>query len=88
VYASGATAGQSRLVWKDRTGKALGNLGEPTGFTRDIQLSPDGKLLAATVQGRAPGTDDLWIYDTARGIPTRFTFDPEDRGAVWSPTIR
>jgi serine/threonine protein kinase len=85
VYASGAGNGNSRLVWKDRTGKTLGNLGEPTGTISGIQLSPDGKLLAASVQDRS-GSDDLWIYDTARGVPTRFTFDPaNDRDPVWSP---
>ena len=32
------------------------------------------------------GDPDLWIYDAARGIPTRFTFDPkDDREPVWSP---
>jgi hypothetical protein len=31
LYQSGAAGGQFRLVWKDRQGKALGNLGEPGG---------------------------------------------------------
>jgi eukaryotic-like serine/threonine-protein kinase len=84
AYQSRAVGFQSRLVWKDRQGKALGNLGEPTGQIKDIALSPDGKGLAAAVQDRS-GSWDIWIYDTARGIPTRFTFDPTiDQLPVWS----
>jgi eukaryotic-like serine/threonine-protein kinase len=79
VYAS-LGGGQSRAVWKDRHGKILGNLGEATNSIGNISLSPDGK--SAVVQYDA----DLWLYDTARGIPTRFTFDPSgDREPVWSP---
>ena len=32
------------------------------------------------------GTADIWIYDTSRGAPVRFTTDPADQsGPVWSP---
>jgi Tol biopolymer transport system component len=32
------------------------------------------------------GAADIWIYDTARGAPVRFTSDPFDEsGPVWSP---
>jgi eukaryotic-like serine/threonine-protein kinase len=80
VHATGASGVQSRLVWKDRQGKVLGNLGEPTGPIGNLELSPDQKSAAAAFTG------DLWIYDTARGLPTRFTFDPKnDREPVWSP---
>ena len=85
VYLTGASGAQSRLGWKDRQGKALGNLGEVTGSIGGIALSPDGKRVAADIVDRS-GNDDLWIYDVARGIPTRFTFDPkEDREPIWSP---
>jgi serine/threonine protein kinase len=85
VYESGAVGLQSRPVWKDRQGKALGNLGEPTGRIDGLALSPDDKRLAVMIGERA-GNSDIWIYDTARGIPTRFTFDPAvDADPVWSP---
>ncbi|MEO8097575.1 MAG: protein kinase [Acidobacteriota bacterium] len=85
VYATGASRGQSRLVWKDRTGRVLGNLGDWTGRIGGISLSPDGKRLAANMIDRS-GNDDLWIFDVARGIPTRFTFDPKnDLEPHWSP---
>ena len=29
---------------------------------------------------------DIWLYDVARGLRTRFTFDPADEfGSIWSP---
>ena len=46
------------------------------------ELSPDGKT--AAVSTGDPG--DIWLYDLARGIRTRLTFDPmTDTGPVWSP---
>jgi Tol biopolymer transport system component len=79
AYATGASGGQSRLVWKDRQGRALGNLGQSVGQIGNVDFSPDGKNVAVT-------NEDLWVYDIARGIPTRFTFDPaRDREPVWTP---
>jgi Tol biopolymer transport system component len=51
----------------------------------DVAISPDGTR--ATVSELEPGTGrDIWIFDLARGIPTRFTSDPADEYAsVWSP---
>jgi len=85
VYVTGAGGGQSRLVWKDRAGRVLGNLGEPTAQIGSIALSPDGTRLAAAIINQQR-RGDLWIYDTARGVPTRFTFDSSaSRQPVWSP---
>jgi Tol biopolymer transport system component len=85
LYQSGTIGNQSRLLWRDRQGKALGNLGDATGAINSLMLSPDGKRLAASVTDRS-GNIDLWIYDTVRGSATRFTFDPAtDRAPVWSP---
>ena len=82
TFLSGTTSGQTQLLWKDRSGKVLGNLGERLAITGNIAISPDQKSVAVgfgTVQ-------DLWIYDAARGLPTRFTFDPApEREPVWSP---
>ena len=85
VYATGAVGGQSQLVWKDRQGHAVGNLGGPTDSVGNIAISPDGKRVAVS-RFATGNSGDLWIYDVARGIPTRFTFDPNaDREPVWSP---
>ena len=86
VYQTGGAGSRSRLVWKDRQGKALDNLGPPAERIGGIALSPDGKQVAAAILDRASNNEDIWIYDAARGIPTRFTFDPKsDREPVWSP---
>jgi Tol biopolymer transport system component len=85
VYLAGIFGGQSRLVWKDRQGTLLGNLGEPTGTIVDVELSPDGTRVATAITG-ATTNSDIWIYDVSRGVPTKFTFDGRGHSApLWSP---
>ena len=51
---------------------------------REVELSPDGKRVA--VQRTVNGNLDIWLINTVRGMPTRFTFDPAfDQRPVWSP---
>ena len=67
----------------DRQGKVLGSL-EPllAGSIESIELSPDGKKVAVTVYNPE---GDIWICDTVRGVPARFTFAPQrERSPVWS----
>jgi Tol biopolymer transport system component len=94
VYWSGSsTAGgpargniQGQLTWFDRTGKVLGTIGDP-GVYRTLAISPDGRRVAferADPQNFAHR--DIWLYDSARGVSTRFTFDSGwDGNPVWSP---
>ncbi len=85
VYQSGAAVASHSILWKDRQGKTLGTLGESIGEIDGMTLSPDGKRLAARILDLTSNYD-IWVFDTARGIPTRFTFDPAiDRFPVWSP---
>jgi Tol biopolymer transport system component/DNA-binding winged helix-turn-helix (wHTH) protein len=71
-----------QLNWLDRTGKALGKVGEPRAFYA-IEFSPDRKHLAAGLADA--GNVDIWTYDLAQGVPTRFTFNPAaESGPVWS----
>jgi Tol biopolymer transport system component len=87
AYRTGAEAAVRQLTWFDRQGKPTGTLGEPRAFF-DIQFSPDRKSLAASAPD-AVGNYDLWMYDVARGLPTRFTFDPAgEYWAVFSPDGR
>ena len=75
----------SRLQWSTRDGKPDGTLGEPADFGQAL-LSPDGKQAAVTIRDQATGTHDIWIFELARGVRTRFTFDPgEDDAPLWSP---
>lgn len=82
VYLVGG-ATKRQLAWFDRSGKQQETIGPPFDVN-DIVLSHDGKRLA--MQGLADGNSDIWLMDLARGVPSRFTFDPAtDDSPVWSP---
>jgi Tol biopolymer transport system component len=77
---------QGRLTWFDRDGKVLETVGDP-GSYRTLALSPDGKRVAFDrADSQNAGTRNLWLYEFARGVTTRFTFDSDwDPYPVWSP---
>jgi Tol biopolymer transport system component len=85
AYRTGGSVTRRRLAWFDRSGKEVGTLGAPDeNVLQDPELSPDGRRVAVvrTVQGN----EDLWLIDGARGVPSRFTFDPaQDGHPIWSP---
>jgi Tol biopolymer transport system component len=95
AYQTGSDAGLRQLTWFDRMGKPLGTVGEPRKFF-DIEFSPDRSSLVASLPDSDGNYDlwkydvaDLWKYDVARGLPTRFTFDPAgEYYGVWSPDGR
>jgi serine/threonine protein kinase len=83
VYLSGPDQEGDQLVWFDRTGKPLSQLGA-TGT--NPWLSPDEKWVAATRSEPQRVQDSLWLIDLARGTSSRFTFSPwNDHSPVWSP---
>ncbi|HYL34321.1 MAG TPA: protein kinase [Bryobacteraceae bacterium] len=87
VYSTGS-ATTNQLAWFDRSGRQTATLGDP-GETNFLELSPDGKYAATAINDSATRNPDVWIYDVARGLKTRFTFDPADeRQPVWSPDAR
>jgi Tol biopolymer transport system component len=78
-------ADRSQVVWMDASGKQLSTLGEP-GILGALRLSPDGRTLAESVQDPQSSNYDLWLVDLARGVRTRFTFDPALHAVpIWSP---
>ncbi|MGB9236223.1 MAG: protein kinase [Terriglobales bacterium] len=82
VYTSGAASGTQTLTWFDRTGKQLGTVGEQGGF-QEIDLSPDGKKLAATDLNSAAA--NVWIYDLATKLKARLAFGGGvQRSPTWS----
>jgi eukaryotic-like serine/threonine-protein kinase len=84
VYQEGVIA-KSALVWLDRSGRELGTLSEPRGFSY-VQLSPDQRHLAVSVNDDATRTRDVYLFDTARGGLTRLTSEPtDDFSPAWSP---
>jgi len=87
--ASSGTRGNIRgqLTWFDRDGRTLGSFGDP-GVYRTLSLSPDGKYVAfERADFQNPGARNIWIYEFARGVTSRFTFGLNrfDSYPLWSP---
>jgi serine/threonine-protein kinase len=76
---------QSQPTWFDRQGKHLGTVGELGPYVT-LSLSPDGTRVAFE-RLNAQRDSDLWLFEFARGVTTRFTLDPGRRSAApaWSP---
>jgi eukaryotic-like serine/threonine-protein kinase len=73
-----------RLAWFDRSGRRTDVPGDADFI--NVEISPDGKSVALAILDPTRRTRDIWIHDLARGVRTRFTFDPgEERTAIWSP---
>ncbi len=80
--------GGNQLVWLDRSGKPLETLGPP-GLYWSVDLSPDGRRVAASRTDPQTGSIDIWLFDLARNSSSRFTFHPANEGtSVWSPDGR
>jgi eukaryotic-like serine/threonine-protein kinase len=84
AYQVGPGAGGFKLVWFDRSGKQIGVLGDSIA-NADLELSPDGKRLSVNKPAPVGNTLDIWLYDLARGLPTRFTFGEDAGASIWSP---
>ncbi len=85
MYQTGNVQIGSKLITVDRSGKTLGmigGIGEYIGF----RISPDGQRIALSDFDQKSRNNDVWIYETNRGLKTRFTFDPAaELNPVWSP---
>jgi Tol biopolymer transport system component len=77
-----APAGETQLVWRDRTGRMLGSIGLTNASAPS--LSRDGVLLVMSRSLLQTG-NDLWLFDLKRNTPMRFTFDSPARSPIWSP---
>jgi len=84
AYRGGWTGGR-RLLWRDRTGRELGQVGEFAKYTNS-SISPDGQRVVVDVMEPDGTNIDLWIQDLERGVASRFTFDAGyDFDPTWSP---
>ncbi len=85
AYQTGAETANSQLLWFDRTGKQIGVLGDPAVYGA-VELSPDNKRASVSIVDEGGKGVDIWVYDVARGLRTRFTFGPSQvYEAIWSP---
>jgi Tol biopolymer transport system component len=72
-----------QLIWVDREGKRIGVVADKLSNLQLARLSPQGDRVALQID---TGTNDLWVFDFARGIRTRLTFGPvSNNHPVWSP---
>ena len=82
------TTGSSptQLTWFDRSGNVLGTVvgSEPFG---QPSLSPDEKTIAVERVDPVTQEQDIWLIDTTRNLPSRFTSHPNNITfmPVWSP---
>jgi serine/threonine protein kinase/Tol biopolymer transport system component len=85
VYESGETAGNWNLEWVTREGKPAGAVAQSDRYFYPA-LSPDGTRLAVDLFNGPQGTQDIWIFDLARGTRTRLTFGTTSQlSPAWSP---
>ena len=75
-----------QLIWRDRQGNKVGEIGRPQRRIGLLDLSPDGLRVAA--EGReTPGEpEEVWVHEVDRPVSRQLTFDPApDERPVWSP---
>jgi eukaryotic-like serine/threonine-protein kinase len=83
VYRTGESG--DRVVWVDRSGKELDTL-LGNGEYQDPAFSPARDQLAFEITDPRTNRSDIWLRDLARGVNSRFTFDPTNAyAAVWTP---
>src|SRR5262249_17562295 len=69
----GAFGEVTQLLWWDRAGKRLREVGEPMNAIAMFRLSPDERHIV--IQRPTGEVHDLWLLDAERGVTTRFTAD-------------
>ncbi len=85
VYLEPSRAGSQRLVWRDRQGRKVGEIGQPQKEIFLPSLSPDGRYVGVEGVEERTGAD-VWLQEVERPIKTRLTFDAAwDSRSIWSP---
>jgi len=78
---------QSQLCWVDRRGNQIGTATTPGKYS-EPRLSPDGARIAVDIATEGVGSEgatDVWLIETSRNIPTRFTVGSVGRAPIWAP---
>jgi hypothetical protein len=73
AFLTGHQSDRSQLVWRDRAGRRLGELGAPGVLSGlgGLALSLDGRWAAVSRIEEGTSDADVWIYDLTRGTETR-----------------
>jgi Tol biopolymer transport system component len=76
-----------RLVWVDRTGQRLDDVGGDRRGSGNPTLSPNGHSLAFGMRDEEDDGYDLWVRDLERGTETRLTVEEGfEFGFLWTPS--
>jgi len=86
VYHPRSGEASVRVERVGRDGAALATLSEP-GY-RNLDLSPDGRQLAAERTDPRSALPEIWIHDLVRDVAVRFATEGSAAGPVWSPDGR
>jgi Tol biopolymer transport system component len=80
AFLTGHQSDRSQLVWRNRAGRRLGELGEPgiLSGSGGLTLSRDGRWAAVSRIEEGTSEADIWIYDLARGTETRLARPAHD----------
>lgn len=83
VYLDNPFAGPKQLVWLNRAGERVGEIGKPQPWIMAPRVSPDGeKLVVSAGESRAI---NVWVHDASRPVMNRISFeDGEEEDAIWS----
>jgi eukaryotic-like serine/threonine-protein kinase len=85
AYAPRSDARLVRLVWFDREGHEVGQVGPP-GIYLGPRLSSDGRKLAVSVIEQLAVAPDIWVFDTSLGTSVRSTERPgPDLNPMFAP---
>jgi|GEM_PF-1817200 len=78
------TGGARRLVWRDRSGELVSEVGVAQVGLRGPRVSPDGKNVAVVAVDA--GGADVWLHLDGSSSNRRITLhDGDDAWPVWSP---
>ena len=73
---------RGEFLWLDRNGRETAIAGGNIDIS--ARISPDGTKFAYDQD--VDGNTDIWVYDMARNVNTRFTFEAShDHSPVWTP---
>ena len=77
-------ARKNRLVWRDRTGNKIGEIGRPQDRLRWPALSPDERRVAVRAQENQELA--IWLHEVDRSVGQRLTLESGDPlYPSWSP---
>lgn len=82
AFQTGESLSATKIVRVDRKGNEIEVIAQEDMYF-NVRLSPDETRLVVSA---GEGLANIWIYELARGMRTRLTFDPTIQfGPIWSP---